>query len=153
MKPAKLRLALVAIIFLVWIGYLAYLALPSTTSREILSRAQFLESNLDVIAQVDEVEGRASEKVVVQEVHWPDKEKSLVGQALTVTNLTRDCKGYSGAGLYILPLVKDKDGDTYRIAAVPRSPGYEGSLSRAGPIYAATAQNRRQLEDIPKPNP
>ena len=42
MKSAKLRLGIVAVVFLGWLVWLGYLALPTTTSREVLSHAQFL---------------------------------------------------------------------------------------------------------------
>ena len=149
MQSAKVRLALVALVLLAWIGYLAYLALPSTTSREVLSHAQFLESTVDVIATVDAKDDTPNSQVQVQEVHWPPASKDLAGQKIIVDNLTSHCKGWHGPGDYILPLVRDGDG--YAIAPVPRSPGFDGS--RTPRIYAATPQNRRQLDTIPKPPP
>src|SRR5262245_14240938 len=145
MKSAKLRLALVAVVLLGWIAWLGYLALPTTTSRDVLSHAQFLESTLDVIAQVNaDSAGNPEGSVVVQEVHWPKAAESLVGKTLTVINLpkTRD-EGWHGADLYILPLLRE--GMLYQVARVPRSPGYEGSSPRspAVRIYAATAVNRK----------
>jgi len=149
MQSAKVRLALVALVLFLWIGYLVYLALPSTTSREVLSRAQFLESTLDVIAKLEAKDDLPSPQVQVLEVHWPPSAKDLAGQKINVGNLTGQCKGWHGPGDYILPLVRD--GDRYLVAPIPRSPGYDGS--RIPRIYQATPQNRRQLADIPKPQP
>ena len=97
MKNPKLgRLVLIAILFALWIGYLAYLALPTTTSREVLSRAQFLVSNYDVIAQVNaEPNGAPDPKVLVEQVHWP-KEEKLAGKTVTITNLTGQVAGWHG---------------------------------------------------------
>jgi hypothetical protein len=150
MKNPKLgRLVLIAVLFALWISYLIYLALPTTTSREVLSRAQFLVSNLDVVAQVGaEPNGGPDPKVVVEQVHWPKEAEKLAGQSVTITNLTPGASGWHGPGRYILPLMKEDS--TYRVAPIPRSPGYETSHPRF-PIYSATEQNLRQLDSIPKP--
>ena len=149
MTSARLRLVLLllaVVLFAGWISWLGWLALPSVTPREVLSRPQFLISQLDVIAQVDaDAEGRPKPQVKVEEVHWPAAAKELAGKTLTVTNLNQ-CYGWDKSGPYILPLVKD--GDNYRVVAVPRSPGSEGASSRFPRIYQATEQNRRQLEAI-----
>jgi hypothetical protein len=149
MKNPKLgRLVLIAVLFALWIGYLAYLALPTTTSREVLSRAQFLVSNYDVIAQVNaEPNGAPDTKVVVEQVHWPKEAEKISGQTVTVANLTVHATGWHGPGRYILPLMKEDS--TYRVAPIPRSPGFEGSPHAR--IYSATEQNLRQLDSIPKP--
>lgn len=147
-NPKIARLALVAVLFVLWIGYLIYLALPTTTSREVLSRAQFLVSNVDVIAQVKaEPNGAPDPKIVVEQVHWPKDAENLAGQTVTITNLSADAHGWHGPGRYILPLLKEDS--TYRVAPIPRSPGFEGS--RLARIYSATEQNVRQLDSIPKP--
>ena len=149
MKPARLRLALVVVLFLAWIAWLTYLALPTVTPRLVLSHAQFLESQLDVIARVDtDAEGRPAATVRVDEVHWPDKARDLVGKNLIVTNLGHS-KGFTGPGLYILPLIHAND--TYQVAPVPRSPGFDGASSRAARIYPADDLARKQLAEIPKP--
>jgi hypothetical protein len=149
MKAARLRLALVVVLFLSWIAWLTYLALPTVTPRDVLSHAQFLTSQLDVIARVDaDAEGHPSATVHVEEVHWPDKVKDLAGKPLNVINL-RQAKGFTGSGVYILPLVRTDD--AYRVAPVPRSPGFDGSTSRIPHIYVANEQNRKQLAAIPKP--
>jgi hypothetical protein len=150
MKAAPLRLVLAVVLFIAWVSWLGWLALPTTTPREVLSRAQFLASQYDVIAQVDaDPEGRPLPRVKVEGVTWPKEEAgNLLGPVIDVANLDQ-CKGWDRPGVYILPLVKD--GDHYRVATVPRSPGYEGASRRYPRIYPATEQNRRQLAAIPKP--
>jgi len=149
MNAAKMRLLLAIGLFAAWIGYLGYLALPGTTSREVLSRPQFLVATVDVIAQVDDKEGFPAAEVQVDEVVWPKEQgPELAGKAtITVVNLDR-CTGWTGPGAYILPLVRR--GNVYEVAFVPRSPGFEGPPRQDCRIYAATALNRRQLEEIRK---
>ena len=98
----------------------------------------------------DHVDG-LDEPVTVKEISWPqtDAPKKLINTQIKVENL-RDCQdhGWSGPGLYILPLVME--GMTYRAAAIPPSPG----LSRGAKprIYRATPETRAQLRQIRKPN-
>ena len=142
----NLWLGVTVVLFLSWIGWLAYLAF-TTTKPIVLSRPQFLVSDLDVIAEVDGLD----EPVTVKEISWPqtDAPKKLINTQIKVENL-RDCQdhGWSGPGLYILPLVME--GMTYRAAAIPPSPG----LSRGAKprIYRATPETRAQLRQIRKPN-
>ena len=139
-------------LFIGWVTWLGYLALPSVTPRDVLSHSQFLISQLDVIARIDaDPDGRPTASLRVEEVHWPESAKDLVGKSLTVTNLSQmKDHGFIGPGLYIVPLVK-KD-DAYLVAPAPRSPGYDGGSHRFPRIYPATEQNRHQLAAIPKPS-
>src|SRR5437868_5381758 len=70
--PSARRRALLALtvtLFLLWIGYLALLA--STTTRPVvLSRPQFLVSNLLVIAELTGVPERPDPTANVTEVVW-----------------------------------------------------------------------------------
>jgi hypothetical protein len=54
--------------------------------------------------------------------------------------------------LYIVPLIPDGK-DTYRVAPLPRSPGFLGPSGRTGRprIYPVTPQTRMQLDSIQKP--
>jgi hypothetical protein len=57
MKPSRVRLAVCALLFLGWIGWLVYLS-ATTTRPVVLSRPQFLAADLYVIAELRE--GRSS---------------------------------------------------------------------------------------------
>jgi hypothetical protein len=147
MKSAMVRLALAAAAFVAWLGYLAFLAL--TTSRPIvLSRPQFLVSSLDVIAEVEEADGRPGPVVIVREVHFPADRTEFVDQPLTVRNLPglTSAQGWTGPGLYILPLVAV--GKDYEVAPLPPSPGFNAGQPR---IYPLTPHTRGQLAQVPKP--
>jgi hypothetical protein len=153
MRIAKARLVLAAALFAGWLGYLAYLTTTLTRPPLVLSRPQFLISNLDVIARVEEGNGPNS-RVQVEEVLWPrtPEAQRLQGQAITIANLAGS-EGWAGAGSYILALTSDGK-DSYQVAPTPPSPGYEPNpATKAGRphIYPATAAARAQLETIRKP--
>jgi hypothetical protein len=143
---ARVRLAAAVVLFGAWIGWLAYLA--ATTSRPtVLSRPQFLVSTLDVIARVDDDHGRPGAVVHVLSVRWPAGQQDEWDRPITVTNLS-ECRGWTGPGEYILPLVAD--GDNYRVAGIPPSPGYPGGAPR---IYSRTPEMLAQLESVAKAEP
>jgi hypothetical protein len=149
MSGARVRLWIAAALFAGWLGWLAYLA-ATTTHPVVLSRPQFLVSTLDVIAEVHAADGHPAEEVTVREVHWPatGREK-LVGEQIRVINLPK-CEGWDLPGSYILPLVRE--GDAYRVASTPPSPGYSPLTGDAPQrIYPVTDETRHQLETIRKP--
>lgn len=143
MKRAVLRLVLAIVLFAAWIGWLAHLAL--TASRPIvLSRPQFLVSNLDVIAQLTSPDAA---EVPVQGVHWPPAAKArFEGKKLRIANLA-ECAGWAGPGPYILALTGS--GENFRVAPTPPSPGYSG-LGQPR-IYPLTPETEQQLDAIHKP--
>jgi hypothetical protein len=148
MKSTKARwtfLIVTGAAYALWIIYLAGLAL-STQHPVVLSRPQFLVSNLDVIAKVED---RDSGRVRIETVHWPhDEQEKLAGKEIVVTNLS-DCDGWVDAEQkYILPLMRGSD--TYRVAPVPRSPGLQSSTSLRPRIYPATPETLRQLDEVHK---
>jgi hypothetical protein len=145
MNAATVRLLGAAGLFVAWLGWLTVLAV--TTSRPIvLSRPQLLVSSLDVIAQVDRGPDRPA-TVTVLEVVWPPAGpgQQLVDTPISVTNLA-DSQGWVGPDRYILPLIPG-EGQTYKVAPLPRSPGIEGSALTPR-VYPLTPETRRQLETI-----
>lgn len=139
MKPAVVRLVLAVLLFAGWISYLAFLA-ATTRHPIVLSRPQFLISQLDVVARIE-----APPRVEVVVVSWPETTAVKPGEVLTVTNL-EDADGWQGPGEYILALTRE--GDVWRLTPTPPSPGYNGGSPR---VYPATTETRRQLASIPKP--
>src|SRR5438105_4982981 len=120
MKAARLRLLLAALLFFAWIGWLAYLAAKVTLEPPlVLSRPQFLVSNLDVIGQIEQIPDHDDQltPVKIVEVHYPPGEKVLEGKTIQVAALAGCRKDWKGAGSYILPLVRS--GDKYFVATVP----------------------------------
>jgi hypothetical protein len=145
-NPAFRRLILFAGLFVIWIGWLAYLAITATRPT-VLSRPQFLVSRLDVIAELHANNGKPALEVDVREVYWAAKGMEKPAKKITVVNLDK-CDGYAGAGPYILPLTKDK-GDQYQVAKIPLSPGFNPSSSKPR-IYPETPETLRQLQSIHK---
>jgi hypothetical protein len=164
MRASKARLAVAAVLFLAWIGYLVYLVVtttrpevhlwpPEVTRRPpvVLSRPQFLVSDLDLVAEVKDRNGQPDSQVTVKKVQWVRDEKERpAAPEIVVVNLP-GAQGWEGPGDYILPL--GRDGKVYRVVAIPRSPGFDGPPDHRTRIYPATAETERQLVRIPKPEP
>jgi hypothetical protein len=156
MRTAKLRLLAAAVLFACWIGWLVYLA-AATTGEPVLSRPQFLVSNLYVIAELKADGDHPAAEVVVHQVIWSanPKDRERKDGRLTIANLT-DCgagTGWAGPGDYILPLLKRTDpakGDSYLVTPTPRSPGFRPDAQgrSALRIYPATRQALAQAEQI-----
>jgi len=148
MSVAKMRLALAVLLFAAWLGWLSYLVLTTTWTRPVvLSRPQFLESKVDVIAQVDRIDGNEPE-VTIREVLWPeDQAKKPTGKKIQVVNLAEARDDWTGPGEYILPLVPLGE-KKYEVAPIPRSPGFAGGGRPR--IYPRTEETRKQYEAIHK---
>jgi hypothetical protein len=160
MKPSRVRLAVCALLFLGWIGWLVYLS-ATTTRPVVLARPQFLAADLYVIADLRTAPadaGAPAEAITVREVVWPSVLSSEYdGKSLPVENLplSGPARGWIGPGTYILPLTRQKEGGEvmYLVTPIPRSPGYYGAApdpKTPGRIYRATATARRELDDLNK---
>jgi hypothetical protein len=159
MKIARLRLILASGLFIAWIAWLVYLA--STTTRPIvLSRPQFLASDLTVIADIKADGDHPNPAVKVVEVAWAKSKPSPRLDDLTVDNLAglSQKNGWQGPNRYILPLRQIGSGDSiqYQLVRVPPSPGFppppRPSDADDDPvllrIYLAQAETRQQLADM-----
>jgi hypothetical protein len=141
---------LAAGLFIGWIAWLTYLV-ATATRPVILSRPQFLVSDLDVIAQVNQGQHGPDREVTVQEIHWPAQgNENLLGKRITVSNLEsiEEPDGWQGPGQYILPL-KKTGADSFAVISPPMSPGFEPMKPRPR-IYRATPETLRQLDSIAK---
>ena len=65
----KARLVVSAVLFLAWIGFLAYLV-ARTRDPVILSRPQLVVSSVVLIADVKEQSGRPAPTVAVTKIAW-----------------------------------------------------------------------------------
>jgi hypothetical protein len=163
MKAARMRLIVAALLFFAWLGWLGYLAVKASIEQNIvLSRPQFLMSNLDVIGEIQDIDFEQKDTptaVKVVEVHWPAAEKKLEGKTIQVARLGECRRDWRGPGLYILPLIHPGP-DKYEVAPTPPSPGFpppreavQSDGSRVLRIYPANPQTLAQLNAIPKPSP
>jgi hypothetical protein len=111
----RARLAVSAILFISWLGFLFYLVLETKTV--IISRPQFQIAQTVLVVKVSDDGGAPDPIVTVKEVLWGDGAQA--GEKLSLTDL-RACKkehGYSGAGDYVIPLMRR--GGVWQIAQVP----------------------------------
>jgi hypothetical protein len=151
MQSARARLLIASALLAGWVAWLGYKALSRGRDYPVLSHSQLLVSALDVIADVKSAaDGSADPVVVVREVHWPSASAGLAGTSITVTNLPSSL-GFQGTGEYILPLVRGEGPGEYRVAGLPRSPGFD-SFASPHFIYPVLPITRQQLEAIPKPS-
>jgi hypothetical protein len=126
----RARLTVAALLFLGWIGFLAYLV-ATTRDPVILSRPQFLVAPLHIVAQVEEAGGRPAATVLVKEVAYArgEGDAKLAGTQLVVEDLPEcgPAQGWKGPGDYILALSLGKAGDkvVHQVTTIPISPGYE----------------------------
>jgi hypothetical protein len=163
MRPAVIRLIVTALLFAGWLSYLGYLVWESKQSPTgkpiVLSRPQFLVSEVDIIGRV---QGEGKEQWVhVEEVFYPSALSDLVGKDVKVTNLG-ECRrpgksvpDLNGPGPYVMPLqsIPGSDKNTFKVAPLPASPS-ERTL-QAGPphIYPVTKDTRAQLREIESKKP
>jgi len=167
MKPAAWRLAVTAVLFAAWLGYLAFLAFITTRDVIVLSRPQLGTSQLDVIAR-----RTGADTFQVTEVLYPPdagKQAEWKGKTITVANIAK-CQLYSAKNggqpvppdtgkSYLLPLQSQPGDEPTRLEVVPipASPGYSGEAHGLGPaagpprIYPADGEVIRQYHTIPKP--
>ncbi len=164
MRGAVIRLVLVAALFLLWLGYLAYLVAITPRPAVILSRPQFLVADVVVIARVDDPAGpvRVEEVITAPEA----LRSALAGASLAIPNLAAcrplrhpsqgsSPRDFTGPGSYILPLRRQPGAETgepsFEAAPTPPSPGYPtvGPPEWGPPrIYPATPETRFQLEHM-----
>lgn len=133
----KVRVAVSAILFLLWIGFLCYLV-ARTRDVVILSRPQLLAADLVVLADIKEQNGRPDPILRIDKVLWAERQEDcgLAGQIMAVPDLV-DCleQGWRGPGRYLVPLSRldrPESGNapkadvqtTYRVTPLPRAPGH-----------------------------
>jgi hypothetical protein len=148
MSFARIRLIVAALLFLGWLGWLGY-AVSRKGTVQIVSRAQLTGATHWVVAELKVgADGIPLPKVAVKEVMKGD---AITGE-IEVRNLPSSATplpvaGESRtppAGIYLLPLVKLSDG-VYRVAGLPRSPGYEAQAPERPVIYPWTDDVRKQI--------
>lgn len=163
MKLAVWKLIVAAAVFVVWLGYLLYLVLNTPKPFEVLSRPQFLVSDLDVVAQIDD----PAQSIRVKRVLFAAKDdgKALEGREIAVANIA-DCRhlrsdgkklvekpDFTGPGEYLMPL--RSRGERYEVVPTPPSPGFPfNGPPQPGPprLYPANRMTLGQYGQIAKPH-
>jgi hypothetical protein len=135
----KARLAVSALLFVAWIGFLGYLVVR-TRHPVILSRPQLSVSSLVVVADVLDKDGKPDATVTIKKVAWATatEHAKLVGTHLKIDGLAecRKEQGWAGPSEYVVPLLKR--GTEFEVTPLPVSPGYYPlfvtvELERVGP--------------------
>jgi len=148
MKRNWIALIVAAGAFLAWMSYLGAKAWQYRHPPVIVSRAQLLGAEWDVIADVaaDPADPKkpALNVTVREMLHSADEGAApRPGQTVTVQNLAAGI-GYNGAGEYVLPLTR-RNG-LYYLAIPPVDPGAPRSFEPR--MYLLTDEVRRQFADI-----
>ena len=151
MKPWRGWIAVTGAVYLAWLGWLGYAvygARWATDRTPVVSRAQLLAAThllvCDVTAGAD---GLPEVKATVAEVLRGDGAKA--GDAIDVWNLPSALPAGGDAmpaGRYLLPLVGGGAG--YKVAGLPRSPGYEPSQGVRPVAYRWTPGLEAQLRSL-----
>ena len=120
----RARLAVSAVLFFGWIGFLLFLVIQSPAV--LVSKPQILAANLIVVGEIREDHGNPQPQVKVAEVIWSGdpQDRELAGQIVNLLELPRYMKqqGYAGPGSYILPLLKTGHGKDPRNLDRGRAP-------------------------------
>jgi hypothetical protein len=178
MRPAVVRLLVIAALFVLWIGYLAYLWLFTLHYRPVppgfpdavreplvLSRPQFQAAPLVVVAHIDAVAGEGlwaffPPLVRVEEVLKDDKKEVNKGDVLAVAGLAESRRrepdarkpkpppDFIGPGSYLLPL-SPRDEGSYEVTPVPQSPGFHPTGGLRR-LYPATPEALAEFRALPR---
>ena len=154
MTFARLRLVVMAVLFVGWLTWLGYAVARKGTVQPV-SRAQLAAATYLVVADVRTgADGQPEPKAAVRQVleapagAAPADEIEVERLPAAVTPLPVAGESRTPpAGEYLLPLVKTERG-TYRIAGLPASPGYPASTPDRPRIYPWTAGVQTQLRTI-----
>jgi hypothetical protein len=154
MSRARLLLVLALAAFvgwLGWLGYAVYAARYAPDRSAVLSRAQLTAATHLVVARVEVAEdGLPSPTVkVVEVIKGANVAK---GDTVEVLNLPAAKPpgpgGFPGPGEYLLPLERAGQSGPFRVAGLPRSPGYEPTTIDRPPIYPWDDATRDQLRGL-----
>ncbi len=155
MRIARVQLIVAAILFVGWLGYLAYLALghsqPVVVSRTQLMNATSFPTLPDisgswVVAEVDVDEsGKPRRTIRIKQIVSGDPiaEESVIVSNLPEARIPPN-KPVSSKGLYLLPLFKKKEFLRYWIA----STRWGDEAGRGPLIYRWTPEIEAQLKQL-----
>ena len=153
MTFARIRLIVAALLFLGWLGWLAY-AVSQKGTVQIVSQAQLAAATHWVIADVTVgPDGIPLTKVAVKESRFGDKltgtiEVKNLGSSATPLPVNGDSRT-PPAGEYLLPLVKLRDG-VYEIAGLPLAglPGADAGAAGDLSVERRRKETSREVNRI-----
>jgi hypothetical protein len=147
MTFARMRFAAALAVFVGWLGWLGYAVYVNTFHKPVLvSRAQLTDAVVLVVADVPaDEEGKPRPLVTVATLL--SKGGPAAGAEIVVENLPAaqpPGKPFPGPGPYLLPLVPSGE-KAFRVAALPRSPGYPAANTVRPLIYPWDEAVQKQL--------
>lgn len=152
MTFARLKLVLAALALVAWLAWLA-VAVANKGTVQIVSTAQLTDASHVVVATVTADEaGNALPKVTITQVIRAPANDPIAGEIeierldKAVTPLPVNGSRRIAAGEYVLPLVKTPFG--FRIAGLPRSPGFEGAILDQPIVYPWAEDVKIQLRKV-----
>ena len=147
MTLARLRLVLAALLFVGWLSWLGY-AVSWRASVPIVSRGQLAGATHLVVVDVSaDTQGLpAPMATVTQVLHGTGIAKGATIEVLNLPSAQPPIGGFAGSGQYLLPLVGE--GKLFRVAGLPRSPGYDASMPTRPVIYPWSDDVRAQLKQL-----
>jgi Flp pilus assembly protein CpaB len=150
MSFARIRLIVAALAFVGWLAWLA-VAVANKGTVQIVSTAQLTEATHVVVAEVKATDaGEPLTKAkVLKVIRGPaDVPGEIDVERLdkAVTPLPVNDARRISAGEYVLPLVKTPFG--WKVAGLPRSPGFEGASPDQPLVYPWTEDVRIQLRKL-----
>ena len=152
MTRARLLFVLALVAFLGWLGWLGYAVYAARYAPDkpvVLSRAQLTAATHLIVADVT-VAGDGLPAPIARVVEVVKGDGVAAGTEVEVLNLPSakppGTGGFPGAGRYLLPVVGD--GKTFRVAGLPRSPGYEPTPIERPPVYLWNDDTQAQLRGL-----
>lgn len=149
MSFARIRLIVAALLFFSWLAWLG-VAVSQKGTVQIVSSAQLTAATHIVVGTVTlDASGRADPKVQIREVFRSldaDKIQGVITIERVdkcVTPLPVNGSRDLAAGDYLFLLIKD--GTTFRVAGLPRSPGVEASTPERPIAYPWSDDVKAQL--------
>lgn len=151
MRPSRVWVVITGAVYLAWLGWLGYAVYGARWAPDrtpVVSRAQLVGATHLLVCDVTTgADGLPEVSAKVAEVLRGDGVK--VGDTVEVWNLpSSQPPGADGtpAGRYLLPLVGGGAG--YKVAGLPRSPGYEPAESVRPVVYRWTPGLGVQLRSL-----
>ncbi|HEY2786306.1 MAG TPA: hypothetical protein VGJ05_15170 [Fimbriiglobus sp.] len=144
----RLLLLAAAAAFLGWIGWLAYAVYKAGTV-PIVSRAQLTAATNLLVVDLTLNGDQPAAKTKVLEILSGDGVK--VGDEIEIENLPGALipgdKPLPGPGAYLVPVVKVGE-KRFRVAGLPRSPGYDAAVPGTPNIYPWVDNVKIQLRTL-----
>ena len=148
MSRPRILLIVAAVAFLAWLSWLA-VAVAQKGKSPVISRGQLTAATHLLVLEV-RVGEDGLPKAEARVTRVLKGEGIAVGSTIEIGNLPSalppGATGFPGPGEYLAPIVLD--GETVRIAGLPRSPGYESSSGVRPSVYVWNAATEAQLRGL-----